>query len=52
MKLSNVIFYLGLFSTLSGVSGFVIWEYYSFLSLILIGVLLSFLSVKLEKPEL
>ncbi len=51
MKLSNIIFYLGFFSVLSGMLGFMIWTSYSFLLLILLGLTFNVLSFILEEAE-
>ena len=51
MKLSSVIFYLGLFSVLSGMLSFMIWTYYPFLLLILLGLIFNALSFMLEEAE-
>ena len=51
MKLSSIIFVLGLFSILSSVIGILIWEYIPFFWLSILGVLLNFLSTVLEDSE-
>jgi len=51
MKLSSVIFWLGLFSLLTGIAGFIYWENFGFLYLILIAITLNILSFILEEAE-
>ena len=52
MKLNSIIFCLGLFSLLSGLLGFLIWIYFPFLFLILVGILLNVLSAIMERYDL
>ncbi len=51
MKPSSIIFYLGLFSLLSGLVGFVYYENSEFFYLILIAINLNILSFVLEEAE-
>ncbi len=52
MKLSSVIFYLGLFSLFSGLIGFIYWASLLFLILIYLGAILNFFSIFMENHEL
>ncbi|KKN18631.1 hypothetical protein LCGC14_0953860 [marine sediment metagenome] len=51
MKLSSIIFYLGLFSLLSGLVGFIYWNNFNFISLIFLAILLNILSFMMEEAE-
>ncbi len=52
MKLSNIIFYLGLFSLISGSIGFLYWDNFEFLSLVVIAIALNILSVQMGNHNL
>ncbi|KKN65834.1 hypothetical protein LCGC14_0477700 [marine sediment metagenome] len=52
MKLSKVIFLLGYFSISMSFLGFLVWENYSFLNLIIIAIALNLLSVHMENHGL
>lgn len=51
MRLSQVIVLLSFFSLVSGAIGLIIWDYNNFLSLLFIGVILSFLAIAMDWME-